>query len=332
MSKKHVYSSVLAVMVLLPLAAGLVIQAFPLWGAAQLGDPDGAGVQVGESPFKLLHRTPIEYPAKALNEGISGDIVVDLKLNEKGEVYDASVVSGPAALRAAVLKSVLNWHYDLSGEARRPEHFEIAVRFTAPLPPATAPTTSGTPKSASLLLKRIDVTGVPAELRESVLSAIPVHEGDRFNPANLPAILHGVAEIDEHNSVSLRDVGPDETELVIAIPDRRPGTVAMASIPIEAGAKRIRIKGDVEAFNLVSKAMPVYPPLAKQAHIQGKVILNALIDRQGKVKGLELVSGEPLLADAAVEGVKQWVYRPVLLNGDPVEVITQIEVNFTLSE
>jgi TonB family protein len=332
MSKKHMYASVLAVMVLLPLATGLVVQGLPLRGAAQLGDPDGPGVQVGESPFKLMHRTPIEYPAKALNEGISGDIVVDLKLSEKGEVYDASVVSGPPALRAAVLKSVLNWHYDLSGETRRPEHFEIAVRFTAPVPPTAGRTSSVTPRSTSLVLKRIDVTGVPAELRERVLSAIPVHEGDRFNPANLPAILHGVAEIDEHNSVSLRDSGPDEAELVIAIPNRRPGTAVMANIPIETGAKRIRIGGDTEQANLVTKVMPVYPPLAKQARTQGKVILNALIDRQGKVKGLELVSGEPLLADAAVEGVKQWVYRPVLLNGDPVEVITQIEVNFTLSE
>jgi TonB family protein len=331
MSKKHMYASVLAVMVLLPLVTGLVVQALPLRGAAQLGEPDGAGVQVGESPFKLMHRTPIEYPATALNEGISGVIVVDLKLNEKGEVYDASVVSGPPALRAAVLKSVLNWHYDLAGETRRPEHFEIAVRFTAP-PPAAGQTSSVAPKSTSLLLKRIDVTGVPAELRERVLSAIPVREGERFNPANLPAILHGVAEIDEHNSVSLRDTGPDEAELVIAIPDRRPGAVVMANIPIEAGAKRIRIGGDAEQANLVTKVMPVYPPLAKQARIQGRVILNALIDRQGKVKGLELVSGDPLLADAAVEGVKQWVYRPVLLNGDPVEVITQIDVNFTLSE
>jgi TonB family protein len=332
MSTKHMYASVLALMVLLPLAAGLMVQAFPLYGAAQLGDPDGPGVQVGESPFRLMHRTPIEYPAKAANEGISGDVVVDLKLNEKGEVYDASVVSGPPALRAAVLKSVLNWHYDLSGETRRPEHFEIAVRFTAPVPSAAARTSSVTPRSTSLMLKRIDVTGVPAELRERVLSAIALHEGDRFNPANLPAILHGVAAIDEHNSVSLRDIGTDEAELVVAIPDRRPGTAVMANIPIEAGAKRIRINGDVEQANLVTKVMPVYPPLAKQARIQGKVMLNALIDRQGKVKGLELVSGDPLLADAAVEGVKQWVYRPVLLNGDPVEVITRIEVNFTLAE
>jgi TonB family protein len=332
MSKKHVFASILAAIIVLPLATGLVVHAFPLYGAAQLGEPDGPGVQVGDSPFKLMHRTPIEYPAKALNEGISGGVVADLKINEKGEVYDASIVSGPPALRAAVLKSVLNWHYDLSGETRRPEHFEIAVRFTAPTLAAAARTATITPSSASLTLKRIDVSGVPPDLRDRVLASIPVHEGDRFNPANLPAIVHGVAEIDEHNSVSLRNAGPDEAELVIGIGTHPTGTAAMSSIPLEPGAKRIRVGGNAQQSNLVTRVMPVYPPLAKQARMQGRVILNALIDRQGKVKGLELVSGEQLLADAAVEAVKQWVYRPTLLNGDPVEVITQIDVNFTLSE
>jgi TonB family protein len=336
MSKRHMFASVLALMVLLPLATGLVIIALPLQGAAQLGEPDGPGVQVGESPFKLMHRTPIEYPANALNEGISGDVVVDLKLNEKGEVYDASVVSGPPALRAAVLKSVLNWHYDLSGDTRRPEHFEIAVRFAAP-PAAPGRTEAATTGLGAPTLARIDVSGVPAGLRDRVLSSIPVHEGERLNPANLPAIVHGVAEIDEHNHVSLRETGRDEVELVIAIGESKPSGSSAAlpvltNVPVELGAKRIRLGGTAEQANLVTKVMPVYPPLAKQTHMQGKVVLNALIDREGKVKGLELVSGEPLLADAAVDAVKQWVYRPVLLNGDPVEVITRIDVNFTLAE
>jgi TonB family protein len=339
MSKKHLYASVLAVMVLLPFATGLVIRAFPLQGAAQLGDPDGDGVQVGESPFRLLHRTPIEYPAEALSQGISGSVVADLKVNDKGEVYDAAVVSGPPSLRAAVLKSVLNWHYDLSGEAKRPEHFEVAVRFTAPVLPAAGRTNAVTPGSTSAILKKIDVTGVPAELRDRVLSSIPVHAGDRVNPADLAALRRAVTEIDEHNSVSLRNTAPDDVEVVIAIPGRRMGVTsgpapmaALAGIPIEAGAKRIRVKGEVEQANVISKVVPVYPPLAKQARIQGTVILNALIDRQGKVKGLELVGGHPLLVESAVDAVKQWVYRPVLLNGDPVEVITEITVHFTLAE
>ena len=78
--------------------------------------------------------------------------------------------------------------------------------------------------------------------------------------------------------------------------------------------------------------MPVYPPLAKQARIQGTVRLNAIISRDGTIQNLQLVSGHPLLAPAALAAVKQWVYEPTLLNGEPVEVVTVIDVNFTLSQ
>jgi len=77
---------------------------------------------------------------------------------------------------------------------------------------------------------------------------------------------------------------------------------------------------------------PPYPPLAKRARIQGVVRFTVTIDKEGYVQSLEPVSGHPLLVEAATEAVKQWVYKPTLLNGQPVEVITQIDVNFTLSE
>jgi protein TonB len=92
------------------------------------------------------------------------------------------------------------------------------------------------------------------------------------------------------------------------------------------------VGGNVQAVNLINKVTPMYPPLAKQARIQGTVRFNATIAKDGTVKNLEIVSGHPLLAEAAQEAVRQWVYRPTLLNGQPVEVETQIDVNFTLSE
>ena len=78
--------------------------------------------------------------------------------------------------------------------------------------------------------------------------------------------------------------------------------------------------------------MPAYPPLAKQARIQGTVSFTAIIGTDGTIQNLQLVSGHPLLVPAAQAAVSQWVYRPTLLNGEPVEVITQIDVNFTLSQ
>ena len=76
----------------------------------------------------------------------------------------------------------------------------------------------------------------------------------------------------------------------------------------------------------------MYPPLAKQARISGVVHLNAVIAKDGTIQDLKVISGHPLLIQAAMDAVRQWVYAPTLLNGEPVEVVTQIDVNFTLSQ
>jgi protein TonB len=95
--------------------------------------------------------------------------------------------------------------------------------------------------------------------------------------------------------------------------------------------QRIRVGGNVQAARLVNQPRPVYPPLARQARIQGTVRFNAIIGKDGRIENLTLVQGHPLLVPSATEAVKQWVYKPTLLNGEPVEVVTQIDVNFTLS-
>jgi len=96
--------------------------------------------------------------------------------------------------------------------------------------------------------------------------------------------------------------------------------------------KQIRVGGNVQAAKLVAQPKPSYPPLARQARIQGVVRFNAVIGRDGAIANLTLVSGHPLLVPSATEAVRQWRYQPTLLNGEPVEVVTQIDVNFTLSQ
>ena len=88
--------------------------------------------------------------------------------------------------------------------------------------------------------------------------------------------------------------------------------------------------GDVQAALLIRAPQPVYPPLARAARISGIVHLAALIGADGRMLDLRATSGHPLLAHAALEAVKQWVYRPTLLNGIPVEVVTEITVTFKL--
>ena len=83
--------------------------------------------------------------------------------------------------------------------------------------------------------------------------------------------------------------------------------------------------------NLVHRVEPVYPPLAKAARIKGPVVLQAIISKQGTIESLHVLSRHPMLVQAAVSAVQQWRYRPYELNGDPVEVETQVTVNFILS-
>jgi len=92
--------------------------------------------------------------------------------------------------------------------------------------------------------------------------------------------------------------------------------------------QRIRVQSNEQ--NLISKVDPTYPPLAKQAHIQGTVRFTAIIGKDGRIENLQLVSGHPLLVASAQEAVKQWVYKPTLVNGAPAEVVTLIDVNFAL--
>jgi TonB family protein len=98
----------------------------------------------------------------------------------------------------------------------------------------------------------------------------------------------------------------------------------------QAGPQRVRVSEGVERAFIVKKVDPVYPPVARQAGIQGTVVLQVIINKSGDVENIQLFSGHPMLAQGAIDAVKQWKYRPYLLNGEPVEVETRVTVNFTL--
>ncbi|HYM79697.1 MAG TPA: energy transducer TonB [Candidatus Dormibacteraeota bacterium] len=106
---------------------------------------------------------------------------------------------------------------------------------------------------------------------------------------------------------------------------------AITNLPKIAAPQRVRVSSGVQSGLLIRKVPPTYPPLARQARIQGTVLLQAEISKDGNIINLQLISGHPMLAPAAIEAVKQWKYKPYLLNGEPVEVETQVQVNFTLA-
>jgi periplasmic protein TonB len=105
---------------------------------------------------------------------------------------------------------------------------------------------------------------------------------------------------------------------------------AMPPPPKPQTPQRITLGGQVVAAKLVNKVPPQYPEVAKSAHVTGTVVLHAVISRGGDIEQLQLVSGPPLLAKAAMDAVTQWRYRPTVLNGQPVEVDTTISVVFSL--
>ena len=133
--------------------------------------------------------------------------------------------------------------------------------------------------------------------------------------------------------VSQRPVSPgtglaagDEVDVQI----RAPGQDVLLNTMGPASGPRISVGAQVQQANLVKKVLPVYPPLARSTGVQGHIILDVLIGTDGTVQELKLNSGHPLLAPAAMDAVKQWVYKPTMLNGEPVQVQTQVDVNFTL--
>src|SRR4029077_12589355 len=102
--------------------------------------------------------------------------------------------------------------------------------------------------------------------------------------------------------------------------------------PPKVTPKRITVGGNVQAAHLVNRVQPVYPPLARQTRISGTVKLHAIIGKNGAVEQLQVVSGHPLLVQSALDAVRQWRYQPTLLNGEPVEVDTEIDVIFSLAQ
>ena len=102
-------------------------------------------------------------------------------------------------------------------------------------------------------------------------------------------------------------------------------------IPMPPPVKPIRVGGRIQAARLVERLPPTYPEQAREENITGVVILEAIIDKAGQVRNIKLVGGHPMLAPSAIEAVSQWRYQPTLLNGQAVEVISRVEVTYTLS-
>jgi len=183
-------------------------------------------------------------------------------------------------------------------------------------PPQTPPQQAATPTAQNL---------------PNPIAAVPVPQ------VSQPVVRTFVPPAAQHNSEQRAIVDAPQVQTNGPVPVPEVGlTTPLAVIsppPTEEPApQQVRVESNVEAANLVKNVIPIYPRIARSAGIQGTVRFTARIGKDGRILNLKFMSGPPVLVDAASAAVKQWVYRPTLLNGVPVEVITQIDVNFTLHE
>jgi TonB family protein len=356
MSKTRTVSALVAGMGVLGAACWFVAGALPLEGAPQTV-ADAPGIAVELNGAQLMHRTSIAYPGSAAAKGIQGTVVVQVRLDASGNVADANILSGPEELRKPVLESVLNWHFTKdaalstrqvsvafdSKSAQSPPRGGIMGGIIGGLP-TLAPAAPG--QSTALqptTLRSIVIVGLPEQQKADLMARLGengIREGQQA--VALEGVHSIIQAIDEHLTMSIRRSAPGQFDLYISTPEAGrvssalpppppPPPPSIATSP-SSGPNPIRLGGNVAQANLIEKTTPAYPALAKEARVQGTVRFEATIGKDGRVANLHLLSGHPLLIQSATEAVQQWVYRPTLLNGNPVEVITTVDVNYTLSE
>jgi TonB family protein len=303
---------------------------------------DSPGVTVDVGAATLMHRAPVPYPDSARSKGVQGAVVLELTFDGSGSVADARVLSGPDELRKAALQSALQWHFarEAAG-AKRQVTISFALSGT-PEPEALAVRVPDMPRAAGAgerkrTVKSIRVLGTSDQVRDELLAGLPVRIGNVVGNDEISAAFRYVRQFDEHLNVSILPASADEVNILVVAPSpnatpRAEAAIGVATTNSEIDGQRIKVGGNVQSSKLIRQIRPVYPADAKAARIQGVVKLSAVIAKDGTIKQLEVISGHPLFIAPTLEAVRQWVYETTLLNGSPVEVQTQIDVNYTLSQ
>ncbi len=332
MSKTRLVSSLAASLSVLAAACWIVTAAFPLAAAPEMV-ADSPGVSVDLNGATLMHRAPVLYPQAARTRGIQGAVLLQVKIDSSGNVSDAQVLSGPEDLRKPALQSVLNWHFasDSAASTRQATiSFQLPAEEVRPAAPATLPAPLPVVgRVPGRTIESIRINGLSDQASADLASRLPA-AGETLSPEDLEKMRQTIRSFDEHLAVAAIPVGGN-LRVSISLPPPAPAAPALlASDGPTPG--RIRVGGNMQALKLVAQPKPSYPPDAKAARIQGVVQLLAIIAKDGAVQNLTVISGHPLLVAAALDAVRQWVYQPTLLNGQPAEVETEIDVNFTLSQ
>lgn len=342
MSKLRLFCSYASMAAILALGGWAVLVSFPLVGRAVAAPAVVLQAQSNAtepSPGYVVNRTPATYPAEALRKRIEGSVVVELTFNANGEITDSRVLSGPEELRQAGLQTALSGSYNIS-VART---LQVVVDFKLPpaaaapaaqrgnaaappaVPPAQPGARGGNPgnPAANLLsqfqgtLEAINIQGLQGSDLAQMQQRLQPYQGRPMTPDLFKEVINAAQSSGvsiPYRGISTSATAEHNTTLL----------VDFSSTPL-----RVRVGARVAAANLIQPAAaPVYPDAAKQQGVEGDVVLQVSISKEGNVEDVGVVSGHPLLVPAAINAVNQWHYNPTMLNGAAVDVVTNVTVSF----
>ena len=306
------------------------------------------------------------YPPLARQARIQGTVVLKAIIGKEGSVENLQLISGHPMLAPAAIEAVRQWKYQpyrIDGRAVEVAT-EVRVNFELANDPATEGglvsnarlgECQGCVRTTEMIMRGLRIQKVDPIYPPQAISAhvagsvsLDVHIDQAGlvqqvtlitgHPMLAPAAIEAVRQW-RYRPFELNGK-PRDVQIQVWLnfqfsPNNPSETLITEGMPPQGMAlppQRVRVSSGVEQGLLVSKISPEYPPDAREQHIQGQVVLKALIGKEGAVENLELISGDPALATASIDAVRQWRYRPYLLNGQPVVVETQIVVNFTLQD
>jgi TonB family protein len=354
MSKFRLVSSYASMAAILALVGWSASVAFPLIGRAEVRQiTQEPSRPAANAPGYLVNRAPISYPPEALRKRIEGTVVVELTFNATGQIVDSRVLSGAEELRQSALQTALQGSYSID-VART---LQVVVDYK--LPPAgqrgPAPRTAASPVAAPgdkntfaevsgrvMDPSRNLLPGVTMTFTDPVTGRVSVLNTNATGEYRIATLLPGTyrlsAELPGFKTVTYNSVplAPSQQVRLNFTLEPETGTSQGATAPPPppppSSLPRVRVGGNVAAGNLIQQTKPVFPQEAKDNRIQGVVVLEAEINTEGAVTNLRVISGQPVFIQPAIDAVKQWVYKPVMLNGQPVDVVTTVTINFALTD
>ena len=174
--------------------------------------------------------------------------------------------------------------------------------------------------------------GVPAPAKATRATTGEIWQGRILLPPHIPPSIANIVEAQAPSPSSIVGVPYGSSEGVPngILPGILTPGAAAPPLPPKPPMARLRVSQGVVEGLLIHQVKPVYPHIAIQTHTQGEVVLHGIIGRDGAVSSLEVVRGHPLLAPAAIDAVREWRYKPYMLNSEPFEVETLITVRFVL--